>query len=447
MKETTTTRELLDCLGRSTLVRLIYQRGLAPSRENDERRKTLAHSYRGDVEGLVGDLNRQDLITLFRQLTFVVGHEEVYLSNPAKFRLEELRAFAIRGFVGRRVRIPEDFSPASALDDDEDELDGDDRDDEPIVDDSEAETDGDDEGRAGHADVLGDLADVWSRPRLISRVMHLHGWEVPQRLRTGRFQELLEHLRSIGVEACLADDPDAAVLDQHAESPGIAAKLRLRRASAHARQPVHRGAQAAAPRADGGPPIVIQPGERPVSQRIPRPTDYNLAVLKLQFLTAVPSVERRGMPEWPAAYLEAATRGLQLRQQETTLLPKYAAGLSIGNHSPYDAIPQLAQVLGANEWEQLLEDFVRLNPFQPELVQAIVQQIEPITAPRSEAQTWRDAVPPPADLRESRGPSERPASEPLAASSRRPSSASQAPAKPATNVRDLGAIPDMFEDE
>src|SRR5581483_7365318 len=122
MSEKTTPRQLLDYLARSTLVRLIYQRGLPTSRENDERRSTLARSYRGDVEALVSDLNRQELIMLFDELNFFVDGEWVYLSNPGKYRLEDLRAFAIAGFANRPVPIPGEFTRV----DDENEEDEDD---------------------------------------------------------------------------------------------------------------------------------------------------------------------------------------------------------------------------------------------------------------------------------------------------------------------------------
>jgi hypothetical protein len=465
-----TARELLDCLGRSALVRLIRERGLAPARENDERRKTLAHSYRGDVEALIDDLSRAELVEVFRQITFVVGDEELYLANPGKYRLDELRAFAIRAFAGRRVRIPGEFSPASELEDDDEydvdeEPEGhDDEPEEPLDDgdqgDDEQEVDEPEGEGPGHP--FRRLSKEWSRPRLIARVLRKLGRDVPERLRTARFQELIGDLRARGIEACLAEDPSCTVLADDADSPGIAAKLRLRltgswesppdAGSMEARDAADRGAAArkawetrrARQLADGGPPIVIQPGERPVSQRIPRPSDYNLAVLRLQFLTAVPSVERRGMTEWPGAYLEAATRGLELRPQELALLRALAAGLCLGNHSPYDAIPHLTQAMTASEWDQLLDDFVALNPFQPDFVRAIVEQIQPVTAPKSAAQTWRDAAPTPEDLRDS--PETDRAQQPLAASGKR--GPSTEPAKePEANVRDLGALKGMFEDD
>jgi hypothetical protein len=513
MKETTTSRELLDCLGRKTLVRLIYERGLLPSRENDERRKTLAHSYRGDVEALINDLNRQELITVFRSLVFVVNREVVELPNPGQYRLDELRAFAIRGFVGRRVRIAGEFSPALDPDDedsddeadpeDDDDSEGDDEDVENAGDDGDTEGEDDEADRdveeaadedEARATAFEDITHDWSRPRVISRIFRMLGSGVPQRLRTARFADLLVELRDLGIEACFADDPSAEPLQPGAESPGVHAKLRLRRPACPACRsgdvvqilwgepspeaaemaeagrialggcvvtgddPVWRckacgrdfgggslepgeGARRSPAHArsrTGGPAIVVQPGERPVSQKVPRPSDYNVAVLRLQFLTAVPSVERRSMPEWPAAYLEAASRGLQLRPQEASLLRAYAIGLTIGNHSPYDAIPHLSSVLAAGEWEQLLDDFVRLNPFQPELVRAIVAQVEPITAPKSEAQTWRNAVPPPEDFREPDRPTVRDSTEPLAASSRRASVTPAEPEVQGANRRDLG---------
>jgi hypothetical protein len=69
----------------------------------------------------------------------------------------------------------------------------------------------------------------WSRPRKMSRVLMDLGSEVPIRLRSSRFQCMLEDLRGRGFEACLADDPTQQALESDSSSPGIAAKLRLRR--------------------------------------------------------------------------------------------------------------------------------------------------------------------------------------------------------------------------
>src|SRR5262249_5827194 len=130
--------------------------------------------------------------------------------------------------------------------------------------------------------------------------------------------------------------------------------------------------------------------------------------------------------------------------QELALLRAYSAGLCLGNHSPYDAIPHLTPVMNAGEWGQLLDDFAALNPFQPEFVRAIIEQIRPVTAPTSAAQTWRDAAPTPDDLRELQQTERE--QEPLAASGK--SGATSEPAKSSeTNVRNLGALKDMFQDD
>src|SRR5690349_15739882 len=94
------TSTLLDCLGRDSLVRLIYERGLPTSRRNDDRSETLARSYRGDVATLINDLSQADLVEVFRKLTFKIDGVECYLSNPGKYRRDDLRTFAIKAFAG-----------------------------------------------------------------------------------------------------------------------------------------------------------------------------------------------------------------------------------------------------------------------------------------------------------------------------------------------------------
>jgi hypothetical protein len=90
----------------------------------------------------------------------------------------------------------------------------------------------DPEDEAG--DPLADIGVAWSRPRGLAGVLRALGIDVPVRLRSSRFQSVLDSLRSQGVEVCLADDPACAVLDTDASSPGIAMKVRLRRADSAA---------------------------------------------------------------------------------------------------------------------------------------------------------------------------------------------------------------------
>lgn len=74
---------------------------------------------------------------------------------------------------------------------------------------------------------LRDLTQDWSRPRKMPRVFQAVGLEPPARLHQGRFDELVEALSELGVEAS-ADDGETVIAsgDPH---PGISTKLRLRR--------------------------------------------------------------------------------------------------------------------------------------------------------------------------------------------------------------------------
>jgi len=451
--------EVLDCLTRKALVRLVRLRGLSTSNSNDDRKATLARSYRGNVEELINELTRAELLNVFRSYNwFEVRGRRVWLRNPSQYRLEELRAFAIRAFAERPVRIVADFEEYEeeaneeyeddaeyAADEDDEKNEQDDHDsdeDGEDVEDDEDDEESDGDGIQEEPRFIRKLKPVWSRPRKVVRIMRRLGLGSPERLRTPRFQELIAELTQYGVDACLADDHSHEVLTDRSESPGIYAKLRLRRlVSAEpersTRPPVDRHERSKV--VDTGPQIVVQSGERPVAQRAPRPPDYSLAVLRLKFLTAVPSVERRTMSEWPDGYLRAATKKLSLRPQETSLLRALSAGLCIGNHSPYEVIPQLTQALTPAEWNELLEDFAVLNPFQPEFVQAITEQIQPIRMPRTSADTWREAAPTPPDLIVDEPDTDK-HTMPLAA-------AAKGPEPNETNVRDLGALAGMFEDE
>ncbi len=83
-------REVLDCLGQGALGRLAEIRNVATARELSERRRILAHSYRGDVSALLGDLRREDLIALLEE---GIDMDGTAYSVPGLFRMnvDELR--------------------------------------------------------------------------------------------------------------------------------------------------------------------------------------------------------------------------------------------------------------------------------------------------------------------------------------------------------------------
>jgi hypothetical protein len=267
------TKQILDGLGADSLGRLSRDRGLVVRLENSDRRESLARSYNSDIESLVRDLTRPELVDTFRAIAFELDGKVMCLSNPAKYGLDELRAFAMPAFAGRRVPVPGSFSLVldvqenvdEAEDEDggesgenvqpssEDRKEADEKEDEQNLetkgeDDGENSADGGDvnedgEGSGEDSKVdrwsddevitgreLGDLTEAWSRPQSIARILRQLGQDVPQRLRRAEFDELIAELRSLNIEACLANDPATSVLAAGAESAEIATRLRLRTA-------------------------------------------------------------------------------------------------------------------------------------------------------------------------------------------------------------------------
>jgi hypothetical protein len=460
-------RKLLDQLDRDALVRLRHLRGLPGGNNNEERRETLARSYRGDVEELIRQLEYNDLIAIFNRMCFEIDGERMYLPEPENYEVEDLRRFARKAFAGARLCGPSPFQFEDDEDEYEDDEDEEEEEDEEEDDDEDEEeneddeeellqhyTDEDDESDMKEKDAeetlpraLQAIGPGWSRPRAIPALLRDLGESVPSRLRTTRFRALLASLLEVGIEACLADDDEYMPLDQDAESPGIAAKLRLRRRQEPEGQQANRHLPLA-PAMEPEPTRVIVVPEQPVAQRAPRPSDYQLAVLRLQFLTAVPSVERRTMPTWPKGYLDAATRGLSLRPRELAFLVALSNRLCMGNHSPVDAISHLETALTQDEWDRLIADFRALNPFQLELVSVITEQVSQFGSWPGRG-SWQNI---PAASNPTEAPSVVRSSPtfPSAPGGTNPSSESTVvrTEKPESrNVRSLGALDDMFDKE
>jgi hypothetical protein len=78
------------------------------------------------------------------------------------------------------------------------------------------------------SEQFSDLGKDWSRPWKIVRVLQAIGMDVPLRLRRERLTLMVEALQRSGIEASLAD---GSPIDS-GDSPGIEAKVRLRRAVA-----------------------------------------------------------------------------------------------------------------------------------------------------------------------------------------------------------------------
>lgn len=295
----------------------------------------------------------------------------------------------------------------------------------------------------------------WTYPREMARVLEAVGMDVPQRLRTQRFCELLTILDKFGIEMKLADADEDEAFTVADKSPGIDVRVRLRRRASTkfvnvSRDVPERKAQGMDPPETEKPlpPIeVVQTNTDPtkvITTFRPKVSHYTLALLKLQFLTAIPSIDRQHSPDWPGSFLEAAQRGLVLQPLEMRLLNTVAAGRVRGQHSPFDVITDLTKYLDGNEWAELVNDLRRLNPAMADVVDDIEQYLKhdrhlPIPQTHLVSNSARSVSIPLA----AHGPA--PASTSHAAP--RVSSARAAvPHEAASNHRSLGALDELFDD-
>ncbi|TAK27440.1 MAG: hypothetical protein EPO40_17635 [Myxococcaceae bacterium] len=404
-------------------------------------------------------LRRVDLVKLFRRPIEIEG-KWYTLRNRATFTKEALLSLATDVFVGARVppllvlQTSRDDDDADDADDEEDEAndqadeadgedDGDDDADDEGLDepDDEAEEEVVEVPRALQRLLVGVTHAAWSRPRAVSMLLRALYGGPSIRLRTARFQRLLEDLERFGVEAALVGE--SLPLANDAISPGIDAQVLLR-LHPPARGPVDvtpAPVTAKPPSKPTPPPAVMVVPDPPGALSavpLPRVNPYELALLRLEFLTAVPSIARGRDAAWPDEFLDAAARGLELDARSQRFLRLASNTFAAGNHDPMSRVMRLTKVLRADEWPLLLLDFERLNPDADEAaVQATVRHAgelaclpqEPVAVPAAVA---------PAPLRV-----------PLAAatSEERRRAKTAVPARGGdTNQRDMGALKSMFDD-
>lgn len=412
----TTVRQLLDALadsqGRDALDPLLHLRGLPFGTEGrpgvatlDEKKGRIARSYRGEMRDFLRDLRRKDLITLARDLIFDLRPGDWYvLPRPERFSRDELLAIFERALV--KYEIPPEMERV--------EEEGDDDEDETV------------DMAAMHAAALADVGSEWSRPRYIRRLMTALGFSERERLRTARFQKVVRAVRAAGVEMCL--DGSEEIIGDNDRSPGIEAKVRLRRAMNVA------AGQGPEPREHTS--VVVRASQAPSFREVATQTPashYEIALLRLQLLTGVPSLEREHGSGWPREFVDAAVRGLQIEAYQHSVLVAVAQTFRRGIHDPFQIAVQLQTRIGAEQWEEVLADFERLNTGNAATA-VLLEQL------RRGAERGAAAAPPP------------PAPPPVVAAPPR-AAAPAAPAPPApaqsggADARDLGALEDMFDDE
>jgi hypothetical protein len=423
-------RDLLEMLPFERLRRLCWARGRSAAPSAAACRAWLARSYRGQVEALLDDLRRDDLRLIIR------GAAEAGYDVPggALGGTRDELGDLVRELVGGELPLAGD---------DEEEDDGAD-----VI-----AADDEDLGAAPPPayDPFPGVGPTWSRPLKVARVLAQLGLEVPRRLRTPRFQDLVARLNALGFEVAFES---GALVDGAAASPGVAARLRLRRPAGAAPAPARRA-------------VVVVAGAPPPPPLSPAPAEpWALALARLHLLAAVPDAARRHRPDWPSAWVAAALRGLALSEDKPRLLAIVAEQHAAGHEDPAPWVRELARHLDAAAWEVLLADLRALNAAQAAYVAALEAHIRAVVglppapaappAPRPVPRTpapcpitaVRPAVfappPRPAPAMAAAAPAPRPAPPPATSAAVVPTLAR--PAAGALNQRNLGVLADMFDD-
>ena len=101
---TVTVKEILDCLDQEALTRLVKVRNVKTSRTLKEKRKTLAHSYKGDLEYLINeDLRKGDLINIISKAGIIINEAKYFVPNLAAMKIDDIKKLAIEAFCHEKI--------------------------------------------------------------------------------------------------------------------------------------------------------------------------------------------------------------------------------------------------------------------------------------------------------------------------------------------------------
>ncbi|MCP3059628.1 hypothetical protein LXT21_12650 [Myxococcus sp. K38C18041901] len=220
--------QLVDGKGLRTLAAL---RKLSDRRADTELRQALATSYKDSLQQLILDLDREALYRLLRR-PFRWKDRRYFSPDIGSYTQAQMVSFARTIFM--QGEVPVEFGKESM----NSELNLDEHFVRPVAKASAAlktaaskglESD-EEVGRTVVAPSVGYLIGLshdWSRPRIVSAVLRGLGMEVPERLRTSRFQEAVRKLVDLGIE--MSDADSGKVLTHKDPSPGVDGKVRLRK--------------------------------------------------------------------------------------------------------------------------------------------------------------------------------------------------------------------------
>jgi hypothetical protein len=230
--------KILQLLDADGLRSLSTARRLPGRRSESELRQALGAVYGSSIPQLLLDLQRDDLHRLLRR-PFRWKNRRYHSPDLASYSKEQLLRFANTLFL--RGEVPEEFGKESEQPEFNLEPPAPAERPKPIkvppkpakAPEAVRAPDDDDDGRtivAPGMRFLITLTHDWGRPRKLSNVLTDLEFEVPERLRASRFQEVVRRLAALGVE--LSDAESGALLTPKDPSPGVNAKVRLRRTRA-----------------------------------------------------------------------------------------------------------------------------------------------------------------------------------------------------------------------
>lgn len=362
-------RRALTELPRDSLNHLCTVRHIRGGTTNVDKRNALARSYRGDLRQCLVDLRRCDLLRIIQ----AVRQGTQGLGSRTKDELVGLlltRSPVPTPRPSPAVLWPGEDPEEEDFDGDLDALADDDEVDGLLVEEDEPEPVSNRGARSADPALLSGLGERWSRPRSLVRLMAQLGMPPVTRLGDARFRLVLDRLDVLGIELQL---PDGTVATPNSTSPGMEGRIRLRRVRPEPMLP-----RALPP--PSLPPVVIVPSS-PTAVRTSMPahssaeSHYELAMLRLEFLTTVPSMDRQFQGEWPESFLSTAMHGLNLDMRAARLIRLAAATFLRGGHNPSCSVAKLCRCTPPGEWEWLLGEYQRLNPHLPDFVQAVVQSV------------------------------------------------------------------------
>ncbi len=390
-------RDLLDSLPDDALIPLcercdVFLRG-------DDARSVLATIYWNSIESVLGALDEEDLLILISDQCIDVGKgQSRRRKNAAPPTADELRQLLL-----------EHFDPARA-----------------------------DRARKRRPKVGGspfdNLTEDWSRPKKLAQLFPTIEEPASEGRREARFLDWLDDLGRQGIEVTLANS-DGHPFRMGSACPSSRDEIRLRRKVS----------------VSVGRDEKVQAPKRALNSSKPGPSpardEWELAVIRLRFLTAVPMADRRQQANWPHGFVEAALHGLSLPEPKKRLLATASQQFVAGNHDADALIPDVLALHSRKEREQLFDHFRRLNAGATDYVEQIIQLVNERSRPPKTSVVRTAAL----SMRSTGGvavvgkdPTNRKHPHPPipAAPTAKPS---QNDSADGTNVRSLGILGDLFK--